>query len=157
MAGRAKITVTWDGDIIERVDAKLSALNGRVYDILDGLGAEGAGFARSISPVETGNYRGSLHARRRLTRNRQGVEITSAAPHAHLVEVGRKPGKAPPSDKLGPVLGLTGADAFMVARSIAAKGTKGHRVIAKTKKAMAPRTVAAHRQLGIWLNDLDAS
>lgn len=49
------------------------------------LAKQAVSYAKSIAPVETGNYRNSIRVGRRGNR---GVVVEFAAPHAHLVEFG---------------------------------------------------------------------
>jgi hypothetical protein len=153
---RAKITVVFDDGISRAVDRKLDRIVAEAYDVCDDLAGQAASYARGIAPVETGRYRGSIMSSRHAKGKRVGVDVKSLAPHAALVERGRRAGKPPPVSVVMAAWGLPRRQAFMVARRIGQKGTKGRKVMAKTKKAMTAETLAAHIRFGRWLSDLDA-
>lgn len=157
MPARPSITVQWTGEITPAVDRKLAKMNEGALARIDQLSARAAGYARGIAPVKTGNYRAGIGQRRRIVKGKVGVDVYSRAPHSALVEQGRKAGgKPPPIAVLSANLGISAHAAFLVGRKIAAKGTKGAKVMAKTKKALAGDVAAAQADLGRWLNDLDA-
>lgn len=158
MAGRRaapKVTATWEGNLTELSTRKLDRLTARTLDELDELGARAASYARGIAPVRSGTYRAGILSRRNVVGTRVGVEAKSIAPHASIVERGRKPGKRPPASKLAQNLGIGQSEAYVIAARIGRKKTKGHGVIRKTRKAMAGELARKAEELGRWLNDLD--
>lgn len=95
------------------------------------------------TPVNVGNLRSSISSEmRRTARGYQG-KVTSPLLYVSPVEFGRRPGKPPPTSaiKLWVIrkLGVSSAEAdsvaFMVARSIGKRGTKGAFMFEKGYKA----------------------
>lgn len=152
-----KITATWSGDLDDKCQRKLDTMAGKALDTLDELGAEAASIMRSLAPVVSGSYRGAIISRRDVVGRRLGVNAKSNAPHAHIVEVGRKPGKMPLAADLMPKLGLTRREAYVMARAIGRKKTRGRRVASRARKAMKGRLAAESEGLAQWLNNLDAT
>lgn len=154
-----KITANWSGTMDDACRRKIDTMAGKTLDTLDELGSEAAGIMRTLAPVLTGNYRAGITSRRDVVGRRIGVNAKSMAPHAHLVEVGRKPGKMPPTTTIGPKLGIASASprTFVIARAIGRKKTKGRRVASRARRAMKGRLAAESVQLAAWLNDLDAT
>lgn len=155
--GAVRVTATWTGDIDDRCQRKIDTMAGKTLSVLEQLGAEGVSIARPLAPVLSGAYRGAIHFRRDVVGKRMGVNVLSGAPHAHLVESGRKPGKIPLAADLTVKLSVSRSDAYPIARRIGTKGTKGAKVMARTRKAMKGRLASESHQLAAWLNDLDAS
>jgi hypothetical protein len=83
------------------------------------------GTARSLAPKDTGRLAGSItHA---ITGG--GANLTSkigpSVAYGLYAEKGRRPGKMPPIAAIAPWARRHGIDPFVLARSIARKGTKG--------------------------------
>ena len=86
---------------------------------------------------------GNLRRRTRVVRQRPKLTVrVRFAPHAHLVERGRRPGKMPPPERLKAWANLRGLEGkeYILARAIAAKGTVAHPFVA-------PSTVGAKEAL----------
>lgn len=97
----------------------------------------GESLLRALAPGDvTGNYR------RRVTSEVSGsgsdlkLTVYSRSPHRYLVEKGRKPGKMPPPKALAKAYGLPASGAFLLARRIARRGTRGHHPVEKLRSAM---------------------
>lgn len=122
-----------------------------VHDHLDQLGREGIDLARRFAPIgPTGNYFNRLEHRVET----DAVEIGSHAPHAHLVERGRSPGKMPPPKLIAALMDLSDRQAFLVARSIARKGTRGVFVFTQVRDALRPVVARTARDLARDLGGL---
>lgn len=92
---------------------------------LDTLGKAGLAAARSRAPVgATGNFFAGL----RYDVLEEAVEVGSDARHAHLVEKGRPPGRMAPPALIAALMDLPPREAFLVARSLGRRGTKGAEV-----------------------------
>jgi hypothetical protein len=153
---RPKITVTWTGEIIPACDRKLARMMPVAMAEVDDLASEALQIARSLAPQATGRYKAALGMRRQTVGRRQGVDVKSYSPHAALVEKGRKAGGIPPLIEIATVYQITEKQAYPIAQAIARKGTKGKRVMSKTRGRMRGQTLGAHIRLGEWLNNLDA-
>lgn len=155
--GGVTVTAQWSGNLDDACRRKIDTMAGKSLDVLEALGNEAASHMRSIAPVVTGAYRGAIVSRRNVVGRRIGVDTKSMAPHASLVERGRKPGKMPPTTSIGPKFGIASAspETFVIARAIGRKKTRGRRVAGRTRKAMKGRLAAESAQLAAWLNDLD--
>lgn len=87
--------------------------------------------------VDTGQLQSSIHTRVGNLR----AEVKPTAKHAIFVHEGRRPGRMPPS---GPGTSLNswatrkGMNPFLVAKSIARKGTKPHRFMDDAYKEVKP-------------------
>lgn len=101
---------------------------------LSQLGELGEAVARSVAPIgPSGNYYlGIGHQVHNTT-----VVIGSSAPHAHLVEHGRSPGKMPPPARIQALMGLGPHEAFLVARAIGEQGTDGFDVFGQVRDRLA--------------------
>lgn len=117
------------------IDAWQRGLESEVLDGLEQIGELGALRLRSLSPEgPTLNYVAGIgHT---VDRSSRSVAVGSRAPHAHLVEKGREPGKMPPPQKLAGLLGVPKREAFLVARAIGKSGTEGHHVVELTARSV---------------------
>lgn len=119
--------------------------------VLDDLGRAGVSAAQGNAPrSRTSTYVDSL------THEVEGARVTigARAPHAHLVERGRRPGRQPPSTLIAHLLDLTPQEGYLVARSIARKGTAGHAVMARTAADLEPEVASAAADLARALGEL---
>ena len=155
--GAVKVKAVWTGTVDDSCQRKLDTMASRTLGVLDDLGTDAVMLARGLAPVASGAYVGGLTSRRNVVGRRIGVDVRSTVPHAHVVEAGRKPGKMPLATDLMGKLGVDRNEAFLIGRKIGRKGTKGARVIKKTRGIMKGRLASEAVKLGAWLNDLDAS
>lgn len=151
-----KVKAEWSGNIDDTTQRKLDSMTARTVAVLDDLGTDAVMLARGLAPVASGAYVGGLTSRRNVIGRRMGVDVRSTVPHAHVVEAGRKPGKMPLASDLMGKLGIDRTEAFLIGRRIGRKGTKGARVIKRTRATMKGRLASEAVKLGAWLNDLDA-
>lgn len=114
--------------------------------------------AEDPKPVDRAVYRRSFAA----DDVPHGVEFYNFAKHGPIVELGRRPGKMPPVDKLTDWVQRKNlvprgarnrkkarAVAFLIARKIARKGIKGHHILARAARQLTPIVMErARRALG---------
>ena len=120
MARGVKVTATWEGTLGADCERKVATMAARTYEVLDRLGQEGRSYAAGIAPVRTGAYRAGLTSRRDVEGRRIGVNVRSTAPHAAIVEKGRKPGKGPPPAVIMSAFSVDRHRAVAISRSIGA-------------------------------------
>lgn len=107
------------------------------------LGDTGEKILRAIAPVGPARvYRDRVTSEVSGTGEKLKLTVYSKSPHRHLVEKGRKPGKMPPPAKLAKLMQIPKDEAFLVARRIARRGTRGHHTIDKLKKVMQPEVAS---------------
>lgn len=121
------------------IEARRRAAPGTVRDGLERLGSEGADLMRRRRVHEvTGNFAAGIGYEVEGSGWHQSVSIGSSAPHAHLVEHGRPPGRMPSPARIAGLLGLDRRAGFLVARAIGAHGTPPNPVLRRTRTALAP-------------------
>ncbi len=110
------------------------------------------GTIRSVAPVNTGNFRGSISNQMRGTRGTIRGKVFSPLKHGIVIERGRKPGsKQPPTHaielwakQVG--IGAAGEDirgiAFVIARAIGRRGIKGRFPFRRGFNQARPRILA---------------
>lgn len=112
--------------ITKRLDELKPVLDENLFDAFEQTAQEIRDRARSLAPV---GATGNLRRRTRVVPQRPRLTVrVRFAPHAHLVERGRQPGRMPPAARLeawAKLRGLEGKE-YVLARAIAAKGTRAH-------------------------------
>lgn len=139
------------GDVDRQIDRKARLAPAALRDALGELGQLGEARMHAFAPDgPTGNY----SARITHTVEADQVKIGSKAPHAHLVERGRRPGKMPPPALMSAVFGIDRHAGFTLARSIGRAGTSGHHVLERARDALVDDVDRVSRRLLEDLGDL---
>lgn len=144
MASSPGIGIQIDTKAVERVLARAPGkINKAKYEILNRGSIMTQAEMRINAPVFDGELRRTIRPK---WVSADTVIVFSDAPHAPAIEFGRRPGgKMPPYHEGTPLAKWVkikmGADvpAFLVARSIARKGTKGQKFARKTYVTMKPQ------------------
>jgi hypothetical protein len=115
---------------------------------LDAIGREGVKVAASLAPktgagkfVKGLTYKVDGHGPERT------VTVTSTAEDAGAVESGRRPGKMPPYQVIQQTYNIEPSQAFVVARMIGERGTKGLHVFEQTTERIQPAVAVAGREI----------
>ncbi len=126
-----------DTDDIDDVIRELTRFNRVVGDEIErGMRLSMDVFHQAVigfTPVNSGSLRGSIEANVKGSGVKYQGELTTPLPYGEAVEFGRKPGKPPPTAAIKMWVirkGIaTGAEAdsvaFLIARAIGKRGTKG--------------------------------
>lgn len=132
--------------------AQLAATHDQVLEVaLDELGQVGLQVLRRAAPIgPTGNFFASLQ----YLLERRAVEIGADAPHAHLVEDGRGPGKMAPPALIAALMDLPPRQAFLVARSMGRRGTTGAKIFTAVRDELDPTVQQVARRLAEALGGL---
>lgn len=92
-----------------------------------------------LAPVgPTGNFQRRLGAETTANGELIRGKLGGRAPHTHLVDKGRGPGKQPPVWLIAKLFELPRVQAFAVARAIGRRGTKGHRIFERAVDQLRP-------------------
>lgn len=126
-----RITVT-AGELGPAAGRARHRTDSHLPDLLEEIGAAGEELARTVAPVLSGNFKGSITHEV----ERDAVTVGSTSRRAHIVESGRLPGKMPPPALLADLFGVPDDEAFLIARSIGQTGMDGHQVFEFTRRAL---------------------
>jgi hypothetical protein len=89
---------------------------------------------RALAPQDvTGDYRRLITSEVSAAGE---LAVYSRSQHRDAVEKGRRPGKMPPPTVVAKAYGLPANEAFLLARRIGRRGTKGHHPVEKLRSAM---------------------
>lgn len=117
------------------------------------LGITGEALLRAVAPVgPTKEYRNQI------THEIQGDRLTvlSRARHRVQVEDGRRPGRMPPPLAIARRLGIPVGQAFVVARAIGRRGTKGLHPVARARSGMDSATDRTAGSIGDdWKHEME--
>lgn len=102
------------------------------WDLLEDIGEAGEEFARTFAGH--GHFGSTIS--HDVDRAAESVTVGSKAPHAHIIEDGRRPGRMPPPALIADVFALDAHDAFQVARAIGQGGTPAANIFRDTQRAM---------------------
>lgn len=125
------------GDVDRQLDHKARTADRHVRDGLEELGERGESVMLGMAP-----HGPTDHFADRITHDVEGsgfsalVRIGSKAPHAHLVNKGRRPGRMAPPVLIAHLLGLDRRAGFATARAIGRKGTEGTDIYERTRDAL---------------------
>lgn len=98
------------------------------------LGRKGASVIEGLAPTgPTRNYKSRVTSTTTRTGDNVRTTMGSRASHRHLVEDGRRPGRMPSPARMQRALNLDRRSAFLVARAIGRRGTKGHFVVKRAR------------------------
>lgn len=124
---------------------ELGATRQQVIDVaLDEIGSTALRALQGAAPIgPTGNFFRGLQQRR----EEHAVEVGSDAPHAHLVERGRSPGRMAPPALIAALMDLPPDQAFLVARAIGRRGTDGVKVFLAVRNELNPTVQQVAHQL----------
>lgn len=113
-----------------RMEGMSERLDDEVFSALETVAEGIKNRAAALAPV---GATGTLRRRIRVVPMRERLAVrVRFAPHAHLVERGRRAGKRPPAMRLAgwaKARGLEGKE-YVLARSIGARGTRAHPFVA---------------------------
>lgn len=77
------------------------------------------------------------------------ASIGPSSPHAYYADQGRRPGKQPPIAAIEPWATAHGINAFVLARSIGRKGTRGKPFVAPSLSQNLSKIVAEFQKVGV--------
>lgn len=143
------------GNLHDVVARRRAEATGDIVRTLGRVGELGVRAATVLAPRgPTGNYVERLDATTRSSPYALSTTIGGRAPHSHLVERGRKPGKMPPAEKMAAILKIPRSEAFVIARAIGRSGTTGSRVLARTADVIRPQVRQLAAQLAARIGSL---
>ena len=136
-----RMTVTAKpGNLQESIAARRREATQRTVQILGQVGELGVRGATVLAPKgPTRNYVEGLDSTVRTTAGDMAVTIGARAPHSHIVERGRQPGRMPPTAKIAVIFAVPRSQAFLIARAIGRAGTRGAHVLERTADAIRPQ------------------
>ena len=147
--------LTFDAPVFDDAKSR-DILDQEIERLLEEVTQEAERRVSVKTPVgATSNLLGSVFGEVRGTPAREGV-VGWNAPYGIIVEMGRRPGKFPPIGpielwvrrKLGVPADRSRAVAFLVARKIARKGTKGQKIFERMFSEMQPVFQAGLNRMG---------
>lgn len=136
--------VTFSDALSAAIQRVTSDVDPRVQDMLEAIGEKGVDIAQGLSPVRTGRYKDSID----YELEARAVTVGAGSRRAHLVEMGRRPGRMAPPSLIEEVMGVPPNEAFLIARAIGQVGTPDTPVFELTRQVMEIEVAKIAGQLG---------
>ena len=143
------ITMSGHKRIRRDLEKSDSVIRAKAFKFLRDQSIDIERIAKKEAPVDTAQLQTSI--RPELSARNLGITVNPNTKYAYYAHEGRKPGKMPPVEMVESWARRKGLDPFLVARSIANKGTKGKKFMDIAYDKQKPKF---NREAKVLLNDI---